>query len=318
MFDTQRLGALLRMWMREDALISRLRTAPATPVRPTAPLGPELPPQAHGPAAAPAEDEASTQGAALHLSRTGRVLLAILRDDDARAPAQSAGNVRTRPAGTQSPSAAPVPPKAAATRPQPLTSLPPQSPEETGRLARKLADTVEFSGLFYESHLAQWADGSRPRALLAREPQAQWPATADPALRDPAHDALPASHAVPLLREQFDLLDTGRILWRGELWPGQAGALVIEQEQEDAAPRRPRAPGATAPRWRARITLTFPELGAIDATVGVGGGMVDFALLCSQPDVASRLRADAHALRAAIADRKLDFASLVVVDESGG
>jgi hypothetical protein len=39
-------------------------------------------------------------------------------------------------------------------------------------LAETLASVVDESGLFYESHLAQWATGQRPIALLEDEPQA--------------------------------------------------------------------------------------------------------------------------------------------------
>ncbi|MGA8031264.1 MAG: flagellar hook-length control protein FliK [Casimicrobiaceae bacterium] len=343
MFDTQRLGALLRSWMREDALIARLRTLPAAPVRPASPVGPELTspdPQAAGvsradlPAEPPAkepgrasmvglarehpeilpagdEGEASTHSAALRLSDTGRMLLAILRDDPDRASPGRPAMPLSRLAAPELAPGAPVTVKAAAAAP--LASLPPQSPDETGRLALALRDTVEFSGLFYESHLAQWAAGQRPRTLLAREPQASWPASPDVAPGDAGYDALPASVSLPLLRDQLETLDTGRYTWRGELWPGHAGALVIGQE--DAPARREAGAGAPSRRWRAQVTLTFPALGAIDATISVAGAAVDFALSCNDPRIASQLRADAHTLRAAVADRGLDLASLAVVDE---
>jgi hypothetical protein len=45
-------------------------------------------------------------------------------------------------------------------------------------LASTLAHAVAASGLFYESHLAQFAAGSRTLAQLAQEPQARWSAPA--------------------------------------------------------------------------------------------------------------------------------------------
>jgi hypothetical protein len=61
-------------------------------------------------------------------------------------------------------------------------------------LAGTLAQTVSSSGLFYESHLLQFATGSRTLAQLTQEPQARWalPMAA-------TSDALP-SPAEPLLR----------------------------------------------------------------------------------------------------------------------
>ncbi len=41
------------------------------------------------------------------------------------------------------------------------------------QVAAALQDAVDVSGLFYESHLAQWAAGSRSLAALLREPQAR-------------------------------------------------------------------------------------------------------------------------------------------------
>lgn len=52
----------------------------------------------------------------------------------------------------------------------PLVSSPAASPVQ---VATALKNTLTFSGLFYESHLYQWASGNRPLAELMREPQAQ-------------------------------------------------------------------------------------------------------------------------------------------------
>jgi hypothetical protein len=55
-------------------------------------------------------------------------------------------------------------------RGQPLLSQPPLSGSQ---LAPVLADAVKSSGLFYESHQAQWVTGRLPLAQLMLEPQAQ-------------------------------------------------------------------------------------------------------------------------------------------------
>ncbi len=49
-----------------------------------------------------------------------------------------------------------------------------QQPASTAALAGALARTVSDSGLFYESHLAEFAIGARSLAQMAREPQARW------------------------------------------------------------------------------------------------------------------------------------------------
>jgi hypothetical protein len=52
----------------------------------------------------------------------------------------------------------------------PVVSAP---PSDAGQLAVALARTLAGSGLFYESHQAQWVQGERPLAALLQEPQAQ-------------------------------------------------------------------------------------------------------------------------------------------------
>lgn len=49
-----------------------------------------------------------------------------------------------------------------------------QQPADAAALAGTLARTVSASGLFYESHLAEFAAGGRTLAQMAAEPQARW------------------------------------------------------------------------------------------------------------------------------------------------
>jgi hypothetical protein len=179
--------------------------------------------------------------------------------------------------------------------------------------------------VFYESHLAQWADEMRPRALLAHEPQSRWPVAAD--IARPLDAALtpqagaPASvasqDAAPLLRQQLDVLDTGRFIWRGELWPGQHATVTIEEEDHDDDDHASGTPGAAtpAPRWRMRLSLAFPGLGPIDATLALAGDAVDLTMHCQEHGAAARLREAAPALRGAIAERELDRARFTVADD---
>ncbi|MGI4856677.1 MAG: flagellar hook-length control protein FliK [Janthinobacterium lividum] len=59
----------------------------------------------------------------------------------------------------------------------------------TTLLARALQQTLENSGLFYESHLAQWASGQRPISDLDREPQSHLTPLDGPATQGPTGDA---------------------------------------------------------------------------------------------------------------------------------
>ncbi|HIH2750658.1 flagellar hook-length control protein FliK [Burkholderia aenigmatica] len=181
---------------RLDSLLTGTVSAPAgggaTSQVGTPGTGASSSPAAGSPPAAP---PASTQTA---LSEVGRVLDAISRAGGdstpaiagraplladptvlltdtavpARAPALSDPAASSSPASAAASSAAAVHEAAAA--------LP------VAALRAALAQAVSESGLFYESHLAQWLAGQRPLAALMREPQARLAAALAPADPDAA------------------------------------------------------------------------------------------------------------------------------------
>jgi flagellar hook-length control protein FliK len=378
MIDTQRLGALLRALVRDDAQNARLRTPATMAVRATAGVGPEVDSpdpqlaraQAHLAAqaaramsaagtasaacaevaverdgtatreasrdsAAPRNasrdaavrasgdnaraapggvDARAPASAALQLSDTARLLLAALRTEGTPLDAVTVPRSAMHPVLAARDDAQEASSSSASTaRARPLVAVPPHSEYATDRLALQLKDTVEFSGVFYESHLAQWADDLRPRALLAHEPQARWPVAADIAQSAAAPPNAPADFATPVLRQQLEVLDTGRFMWSGELWPGQRGALLIEEDEPSRRHDEPLRAMRTA-RWRVRLTLDFAHLGAIEASLLLAGDSLDLGLRCDGAEVAAQLRAAAPTLRAAIAERALDLDQMTISD----
>ncbi|WP_423371775.1 flagellar hook-length control protein FliK [Burkholderia sp. LMG 32019] len=181
---------------RLDSLLTGTVSAPAgggaTSQVGTPGTGAPSSPSAGSPPAAP---PASTQTA---LSDVGRVLDAISRAGGDSTPA-IAGRVplladptvlltdtavpARAPAASDpaasSTSASTAASSAAATR-DAAAALP------VAALRAALAQAVSESGLFYESHLAQWLAGQRPLAALMREPQARLAAALAPADPDAA------------------------------------------------------------------------------------------------------------------------------------
>ncbi|UEP34613.1 flagellar hook-length control protein FliK [Burkholderia ambifaria] len=98
-------------------------------------------------------------------------------------------------------------------------------------LRAALAQAVSESGLFYESHLAQWLAGQRPLAALMREPQARL--TAEP--MQPAPDAVQ--------QDAPDVLDE----------------LLAQRLPLPAATRTAVQPGATAPGGAAAHSLASAQ-----------------------------------------------------------
>lgn len=96
-------------------------------------------------------------------------------------------------------------------------------------LAGTLAQTVGTSGLFYESHLREFAEGTRTLAQLAQEPQARWA---------PARSAGPEAAAQPLATAAAIAAETLRPAPPAATVPGAA-----VPHPDDGAPALPQ-PGA--------------------------------------------------------------------------
>lgn len=119
-----------------------------------------------------------------HVGRSAQTLIATLEGEDdppGSGMSEGADNVRlSAPARTiaqllEGP--APPPPRLAGGRP--LIDMPPQTTAAqqladapaTPQIAARLAQAVEQSGLFYESHQAQWVTGQRSLESTTQEPQ---------------------------------------------------------------------------------------------------------------------------------------------------
>jgi len=79
----------------------------------------------------------------------------------------------------------------------PLLPAAPRSEADIPKLAAALQGTLQRSGLFYESHLAQWAQGNYPLEALRAEPQnvltGREPASASLSPNAPAAERMPPS-----------------------------------------------------------------------------------------------------------------------------
>ena len=171
-------------------------------------------------------------------------------------------------------------------------------------LAEKLASTVVNSGLFYESHLAQYVVGTHPLAQLAQEPQARLAAvpsdagadasTADDSASDRA-PATAASHvaeaihpqALALVRQQLELLTLPLFRWAGEVWPGTAMDWEIQEEPPERQSADDRE--ATARNWRTRLALRLPALGLVELRLTLAGSTLQVQLAARESATVARL-----------------------------
>lgn len=175
---------------------------------------------------------------------------------------------------------------------------------EPARLAQALQGALAQSGLFYESHVAEWADGKRALPELLREPQMQR-ALADGVPKGMLADTDPV--AAQLVSQQLAAHEHGRVAWQGQVWPGQDMQWEIHKDAPDSG----RQDAADAePGWRSGLRLRFAGLGEIAATVVVQGDQLHIQLKADSSDTGALLRARSGELVAALGAAGSPLASL--------
>jgi hypothetical protein len=202
------------------------------------------------------------------------------------------------------------------TPPGPLLDQPTTNP---GELALTLRTALVRSGLFYESHLADWAVGLDSLDGLMQEPQNQ------KLMTDAARGTLSAAHAtalneaetaittalpgtsvaveadqktanpmLTLLSQQLQVLESPNFVWRGELWPGQMLEWQVRQDQDQPADDPTRSattqPEATT-AWESHLKLTLPQLGTVNVHIRLDASQAfSIKMVPEQPDTGPLLQ----------------------------
>jgi hypothetical protein len=214
------------------------------------------------------------------LSETGRSIATVLNGAAARAPT-------------------------ALVTTAPLTPGPGQPPQQ---IAAALQQSLSESGLFYESHVAEWSSGERPLEALAREPQMQRAGQA------PAKDGMIDQDSARFINFQLNPQEQGRVAWEGQPWPGQAMRWEVSR---DAPERQPRGGQDLEPPWRSGMRLKFPLLGDIEAKVVLQNGQLHIQVEAGSGDTSQLLRSHAERLTAAMEAAGLPLSSLNIRTGAG-
>lgn len=254
------------------------------------------------------------------LSQTGRLISFLLTGQPTPQPASLAAN-------------------------QPLLASPPTS---GAQLAPLLRQALGQSGMFYESHQAQWVMGARDTASLMREPQAQ-AATAQTAARRPTGTSAPATptpsaaapgsqaaaaeaseqasaasraavdeaapvRANPIPERLLPLVhqQLDALATNQYVWQGQAWpGQQMEWIIED--PERDGGEGeASDPSWNTTLRLTLPRLGNIEAQMHLTAAGVALRLRTDDEATIVALDANAAALASALEAANVKLTGLVV------
>lgn len=211
------------------------------------------------------------------------------------------------------------------------------------QLAGALREALANSGLFYESHQAQWVRGERSTAQLLVEPQnlltgksaspaeagqAAQPSAQQPFARQPPNpqgDELYsppsagsaktsgepgqpiARELIPLVQQQLHTLETHQLIWMGQVWPGQTMQWEIQGQPEHEVPGR-----ESEREWSTEMELALPRLGDVHARLVFAGNGLRMTLHAADSSTVELFNRSLPQLRNALTDAGITLASAQV------
>ncbi|AOF81383.1 flagellar hook-length control FliK family protein [Methyloversatilis sp. RAC08] len=167
----------------------------------------------------------------------------------------------------------------------------------TPLIAGRLASAIGQSGLFYESHQAQWVSGERTIESTEREPQrafdphtratpaagqradtatlaragAEFAQISDAAAPEKAEaaraDSATPAELRPLVHNQLLGLSQHSLAWEGLAWPGQMMKIEIDDPRADGRADEVAAEADADVPWTSRLRLVLPGLGEIETSL---------------------------------------------------
>ncbi len=184
-------------------------------------------------------------------------------------------------------------------------------PPDSKQLAGLLQEALSNSGLFYESHQAEWLGGARSTVQLMNEPQNQAPEQAKAVMagntasktvatvNDNVNTAVIAGrtagtntanplntggttpgipdHLQPLVQQQLNVLETRQMMWQGNIWPGQE----MQWEVHEQTPQNPAM--EVQRQWVTQIQMDLPNLGVVEATLRLNSAGLSLTLNADTP-----------------------------------
>lgn len=151
-----------------------------------------------------------------------------------------------------------------------------QQPNNPQQIAQDLKQALSKTGLFYESHLTALAQGERNLESIKQEPQ-----------------NLNKMPLATLVSQQLNMLETNKLSWNGQVWPGQAMALdlfVLPENQVDKDARHNQQSAVADDRpIQTNLVLDLPILGKVKAEISLVNGKLSVQLSSKQQDTAKTL-----------------------------
>ncbi|MFZ6644649.1 flagellar hook-length control protein FliK [Undibacterium sp. TJN25] len=164
------------------------------------------------------------------------------------------------------------------------------------KMADTLKQTISSSGLFYESHIADWAEGKRPLSDLMREPQAQIGKSSGNDADLSSAGLTKNTEMTQIVNQQLNTLEQQRIVWQGNLLPGQRMEWEVSRNYSGKKTEQAEAEQS----WQSTVRFELPHLGAIAATINLHGEHVQIFVRTDSDSSAAALQEHAVTLAEAL------------------
>lgn len=206
-----------------------------------------------------------------------------------------------------------------------------QQAPDTKLLAAGLRETLGKSGLFYESHQAQWVRGERSINQLLDEPQNRLTGKALPlpvgdprAAADnaavargqadiPAQTKVAGDTAQPIAKElvnlvqqQLHTLEQHHLVWMGQVWPGQQMQWEIQGQPEHQSRQQDER------QWSTEVELSLPSLGDVHARLVFAESGLRMTLRAADPATVGVFNRALPKLKNSFADAGIMLTAAVV------
>lgn len=187
-----------------------------------------------------------------------------------------------------------------------LKTLLQDAPSDPARLEQMLMRGLKESGLFYEAHLARWFSGEYGLEEILREPQGRF-GGGQTGVRELAEGGVD-QRALPIIKEQLASLQSGQLLFRGELFPGQELEWRIREREARGEQGGQQAGGS----WETSLRLSLPGLGALDASLSLNGTRLAVSVHTEEAATATLLEAGRAELVEQMASAGLEMTGIEV------
>lgn len=181
----------------------------------------------------------------------------------------------------------------------PIFANPPTTSTELPGLLQK---ALTRSGLFYESHLAQWVAGKNTLAQLKQEPQNKLKVATMTTSLSPIADTAIHTQSLPIVQQQLAALETGHLIWHAEIWAKQLMEWDISEHSSNGNEQET---GELTSQWHMQLRLSLPKLGEVTAKIVLNAHDMHIKIHTATMETASILKDNRLPLATAIASAGL-------------